>query len=328
MAERVYLCECAARDGLQHEAEFIATEDKVRLIEAFADLGFPRVEATSFSHPKYVPQFRDAEEVLRRMARRPGTHYKATCVNLKAMERAVAAVRAGAGPTEVSFIISASEAHNWKNVRRTHAEHMQEAEQMAAMAHEAGLRLVATVGTAFGCPFTGRVPMEAVLKLVDFYYRLNVRHICIGDTTGLAYPSEVERRFGTLLDRYPDVQFIAHFHDTRGVAIANAMAALRVGVRWFDSSFGGLGGHPSGIKYAEGHTGNVATEDLVFTLAEEGYDTGLDLDRVLEVSALVEEVLGRQLYARVPRSGRPWSTIRDEDVAQFLERAGAAQGGQ
>jgi len=304
----VTLCECAARDGLQHEAAFVPTRHKIALIDAFSALGFPRIEVTSFSHPRHVPQFSDAEEVLRGIQRRKGVFYKATCVNQRAVERALAAAAEGFGPTEISFVISASEAHNLKNAGRTRGQSMEEAKRIVARALE-HFRVVATISTAFACPFSGPVSYQVVHELVSLFASLGVQMICIGDTTGYGYPDVVERRFGRLLEDFPRLTFVGHFHDTRGAALANITAALRAGVRHFDSSFGGLGGHPARITYGEGYTGNAVTEDLVCLLEAMGYQTGLNLERLVETGRDVEATLGRQLSGRVTRSGPPWEIV-------------------
>ncbi|QDZ01318.1 hydroxymethylglutaryl-CoA lyase [Nitratireductor mangrovi] len=303
MSRQITICECAARDGLQHEVAFVATDAKVSLIDSFTELGFRRIEATSFSHPKHVPQFADAEDVLKRIIRRAGVSYKATCVNDRAVERAIQAVVDGAGPSEISMVVSASEAHQVRNTRRTHAEVRSGFERMVEAAQESGLRIVGTIGTAFGCPFSGEVPLAEVEHWTAFFSDMGIDMITLGDTTGMADPEFVRERFGALLNRFPDIVWVGHFHDTRGTGLANALAAVEAGVDYLDSSFGGLGGHPAAIKYAEGHTGNVVTEDLVAVLQQMGYDTGIDMDRLIETAEGVEKTLGRELHGRVTRSG-------------------------
>ena len=296
---QIIICECAVRDGLQHESEFMPTESKVELIDVFSRIGFRRIEATSFSHPKYVPQFADAEEVLRHIGRRNGVSYKATCVNAKAVERAVASVAAGAGPDEISMVVSASESHQLRNTKRTHAELRREFEQMASLARQSGLRIVGTVGTAFGCPFTGEVPLSAVEQWAGFFVDLGIEMITLGDTTGMANPAQVRDFFGLGFDRLPDVELTAHFHNTRGQGLANALAALEAGCRSFESSFGELGGCP----VPKGATGNVATEDLVSMLHEMGRPTGIDLARLHDCSREVQRVLGRPLGSHLLTAG-------------------------
>ena len=294
----VTLCECFARDGLQHEPQFVATVAKRTLIERFGALGFPRVEATSYSNPKVVPQFSDASELLKTLERKPGTYYKATCANLRAVERALADLDAGHGANEISLLVSASEAHSKKNLNRSRDEQWQ---NIAAMVHAANgrFRLVGTVSVAFGCPFEGRVDPGMVIADFERFRSLGVEHVALGDTIGAATPSAVKSMFGKIKGGVP----IAHFHDTRGTGLVNYVAAYEAGVRHFDASFGGVGGHPAKVKYGGGFTGNVCTEDLVNLFESMGIATGIDLDGLLATADFCEQTLGRELYGRVTRSG-------------------------
>jgi hydroxymethylglutaryl-CoA lyase len=295
----VTLCECFARDGLQHEPAFVPTATKRALIEGFAALGFRRIEATSYSNPKVVPQFADASELLESLPRREGTFYKATCANPRAVERALVDLDAGFGVNEISLLVSATEAHTQKNLKRTRAEQWANVKEMVARAGER-FRLVGTVSVAFGCPFEGRVDPGVVAEDVVRFAALGVTHVALGDTTGLATPKSVAAMVG----RMPrGVTLIAHFHDTRGTGLANYVAAYEAGVRFFDSSFGGVGGHPAKVKYGGGHTGNVCTEDLVNLFEAMGIGTGIDLDGLIATAAYCEQVLGRELHGHVTRSG-------------------------
>src|SRR5687767_1959484 len=295
----VVLCECFARDGLQHEPAFVPTDTKRALIERFAALGFPRVEATSYSNPKVVPQFADASELLQTLSRHPGVFYKATCANVKAVERALADLDAGHGANEISLLVSASESHTQKNLNRSRAEQWQ---NIAAMvdAAKGRFRMVGTVSVAFGCPFEGRVDAGSVVADVEKFAELGVTHVALGDTTGVATPRSVAEMFKKIPKA---VTAIAHFHDTRGTGLVNYVAAYEAGVRHFDASFGGVGGHPAKVKYGGGFTGNVCTEDLVNLFESMGIDTGVDLDGLLATAELCEQALGRELHGRVTRSG-------------------------
>jgi hydroxymethylglutaryl-CoA lyase len=295
----VTLCECFARDGLQHEPVFVPTATKRALLERFAALGFRRIEATSYSNPKVVPQFADASELLESLPRRDGTFYKATCANPRAVERALADLEAGFGVNEISLLVSATEAHTQKNLNRTRAEQWANVEEMARKAG-GRFRLVGTVSVAFGCPFEGRVDPGVVAQDVARLVSLGVTHVALGDTTGLATPKSV----AAMVARMPrEATLIAHFHDTRGTGLANYVAAHDAGVRFFDASFGGVGGHPAKVKYGGGHTGNVCTEDLVNLFEAMGIATGIDLDGLVQTARYCEEVLGRELHGRVTRSG-------------------------
>ena len=294
----VILCECFARDGLQHEPAFVPTATKRSLVERFAALGFPRVEATSYSNPKVVPQFADASQLLKELPRRPGVFYKATCANVKAVERALADLDAGFGANEISLLVSATESHTQKNLNRTRAEQW---DNIAAMVKAANgrFRMIGTISVALGCPFEGKVDPERVLSDAEQFRRLGVDHVALGDTTGMANPGTVR----ALFFRIEGVTPIAHFHDTRGTGLVNYVAAYEAGVRHFDSSFGGVGGHPAKVKYGGGYTGNVCTEDLVNLFESMGIDTGIDLDGLVGTAQMCEQALGRELYGRVVRSG-------------------------
>ena len=297
----VTLCECFARDGLQHEPAFVPTATKLALLDRFGALGFPRIEATSYSNPRVVPQFSDASELLRQLARTKNVFYKATCANLKAVERALADREAGRGVNEISLLVSATEAHSAKNLNRSRDEQWRNVEQMAKAAGRR-FRLVGTISVAFGCPFEGKVPPESVTRDAARFADLGVTHVALGDTTGMATPSAVKaliRKLRNIRTLTP----IAHFHDSRGTGLANCVAAYESGVRHFDSSFGGVGGHPARVKYGDGFTGNVCTEDLVNLFESMGVATGVRLDRLLDTAQFCESVLGRELHGRVTKSG-------------------------
>ena len=296
--DAVILCECFARDGLQHEPAFIPTATKRALVERFAAIGFRRVEATSYANPKVVPQFADASELLRTLERRSGVHYKATCANVRAVERALADLDAGFGASEISLLVSASEAHSRKNLNRARDAQWQ---NIAEMVHAAQgrFRLIGTISVAFGCPFEGRVDPAVVAADYERFLSLGVEHVALGDTIGAATPFTVKTMFRTLKGGIP----IAHFHDTRGTGLVNYVAAYEAGVRHFDASFGGVGGHPAKVQYGGGFTGNVCTEDLVNLFESMGIPTGIDRAALLATAELCEQALGRELYGRVTRSG-------------------------
>jgi hydroxymethylglutaryl-CoA lyase len=299
--DKITICECFARDGLQHEAGFVATADKIAAIDAFTQAGFPRIEATSYSHPDRVPAFRDASEVLAGIHPGEGVWYKATCPNARAVRRALADLDAGRGANEISLLASATESHTQRNLRTTRAAQWANIAEMAQAA-DGRFRLVGVLSVAMGCPFEGAVDPASVVDDVARFAALGVTLVSVCDTTGLATPSRVRALFRGVL-AIEGITPIAHFHDTRGSGIANCMAALDVGCRYFDSAFGGVGGHPTQIQYGGGYTGNVVTEDLVNLLEAEGCDTGLDLDRVQAASRLCERILGRTLDSMVARSG-------------------------
>lgn len=298
----VVLCECFARDGLQHEPDFIDTSAKVGLIDRFAALGFERVEATSYSNPKVVPQFADASELLAALPRREGVWYKATCANARAVQRAVADLDAGIGANEISLLVSASEAHSERNLKRDRAAQWANIAEMAQQA-DGRFRLIGTISVAFGCPFEGAVDPDEVIADARRFAGLGVGIVTLGDTTGMATPASVRELYGRMAREVPEVTPVAHFHDTRGTGLVNCVAALDAGVRYFDCAFGGVGGHPAKVSYGGGHTGNVATEDLVNLFESMGVRTGLDLRALDVVSRRCQETLGRTLHSRVAQSG-------------------------
>jgi len=217
------------------------------------------------------------------------------------VERALADLAAGHGANEISLLVSASESHSRRNLNRSRDEQWRNVEQMAAAADNR-FRVIGTVSVAFGCPFEGEVPQDRVLEDAKRFVSLGVRHVALGDTTGLATPARIRNLLDTL-QGIPGLVPIAHFHDTRGTGLVNCLAAHEAGVRHFDSSFGGVGGHPDKVKYGEGHTGNVCTEDLASLFESLGIATGIALDKLLDTARFCEQVLGRELHGRVTRSG-------------------------
>ena len=316
----VVLCECFPRDGLQHESEFMPTPKKVELISRLADLGFERVEATSYSNPKVVPQFADASELLRTLPRKAGVFYKATCANVRAVERALADADAGFGANEISLLVSATDTHSKKNLARTREEQWRNIEEMIAAA-QGRFRLIGTISMAFGCSFEGWVEPAQVISDSKRMFDLGVQHITLADTTGTATPLTTRALFQATREAIPDATLIAHFHDARGTGLANYVAAYDAGVRYFDCALGGVGGHPSKVKYGGGHTGNVATEDLIDLFENMGIRTGIDLDRLLETVEACEAALGRELDGRVARSGL--NPLRQAHAMARLQTAGA-----
>ncbi|KQU88111.1 citramalate synthase [Ensifer sp. Root31] len=302
MSTEITLCECFARDGLQHETVSVPAGEKIALINAFSDAGFQRIEATSYSSPVHVPVFADASRVLAGIAKRPGVAYKATCPNSKAVQRALSDLDAGHGVEEVSLLVSATEAHTQRNLRTTRESQWANVADMVRLAG-GRFRLIGVISMALGCPFEGKVDPSSVIADLQRFCDLGVSHVSVCDTTGHGTPSAIRRLFDRIARETPDVTPIAHFHDSRGTGIANCLAAYEAGCRWFDSSIGGVGGHPTQIRYGEGYTGNVATEDLVNLFEAEGISTGLDLEKLREASRQCEAVLKRELLSKVARSG-------------------------
>ena len=287
MPDEVSIREVAPRDGLQNE-EPIATDAKVRLIDALSGTGLRRIEAVSFVHPKAIPQMADADEVWARIDRNPNIRYSALIPNTRGAQRAIAA-----GFREIEVVVSASDTHNRRNLNRSTAESLDDISALIPLVHDAGATLEVIVATSFGCPFEGDVPPARVAGIVARVRADGADRIAFGDTTGMATP----RRVRDLLSLVrPD---LLHFHDTRGTGLANILTALDFGVTEFDASVGGIGGCP----YAPGATGNVATEEVVHMLEDMGIDTGVDLDALIEVAELAEKLIGRKLPSGVLRAG-------------------------
>ncbi|MBI5966679.1 MAG: hydroxymethylglutaryl-CoA lyase, partial [Deltaproteobacteria bacterium] len=305
LPRQVYICECWARDGLQGEDQFTPTEKKIAIINRMVEIGFQRVEATSFAHPKLVKQFSDSLGVLKGIQRPKDVTFIAIIPNDKALDRLLEACGQGYGVQEITAILSASEDHLLANLERTFAEAMPPLASIVRRARQAGLRVIGCIGTAFGCPLAGEVPLGKVMELTEWYLDQGATSIMLGDTTGEANPRQVREVYGRMKERFPGVDFIAHFHDTRGMGLANTLAALEEGIIYHDSSFGGMGGQPATRrpKYHKGFAGNTCTEDMVVMMEEMGIETGLRIQDVIEAAFMAEEICGRQLHGHITRSG-------------------------
>jgi hydroxymethylglutaryl-CoA lyase len=286
--------EVAPRDGLQIEPTWVPTDDKVRLIDACSDVGFSRIEVSSFVSPKAVPALRDAAEVFARIKRRPGVIYVALVPNLRGAD---AALQAGAD--ELNMVMSASDSHNQANMGMTGEASFRAFADIARMtAGEA--RLNGTVATAFGCPFEGVVPPARTVDLVRRYLDLGVGGVTLADTTGMANPLQVRFLVEEVLRLTGPESLTLHFHNSRGLGLANVLAACAAGARRFDSALGGLGGCP----FAPGASGNICTEDLVNMAHEMCMATGLDLEALIALSRTLPALLGHDLPGQVMKAGR------------------------
>ncbi|MGN6557748.1 MAG: hydroxymethylglutaryl-CoA lyase [Solirubrobacterales bacterium] len=284
----VRIREVGPRDGFQNEPETIATEDKVRLVEMLAHTGLRRLEVTSFVRADVVPQLADGREVLERAQIPDEVSVSILVPNMRGLE---SALEVRDRIDEVNVFLSASETHNRHNVNRSVEESLTGLEHVLARATEEGLRCEGVISTSFGCPYEGYVPVERVFEIARRLSAAGAVEIGFGDTTGMANPVQVGEFFRRAAEELPEVERTAHFHDTRGQALANVLAALEVGVDSFESSFGELGGCP----VPPGATGNVASEDLVSMLEEMGIETGVDLGKLLAAARAAQEVLGRPL---------------------------------
>ena len=296
MSDRdVRIYEVGPRDGLQNESTPIPTDAKLRFIDLLADAGLREIEATSFVSPKAIPQLADADELIARLDRRPGVRYPVLVPNARGMDRAEAA-----GADAICVFTAASEAFTKANINMTITESIDAFRPVIDRAREHGWWTRGYISTAFGCPYHGEVGEAAVVGVAQQLHELGIDELSIGDTIGVAGPSDV-RRVVQALDGAgfaPD-RLAMHFHDTRGTALANVSAALELGVRGFDASTGGTGGCP----YAPGAAGNLATEDLVYLLEREGLSHGVDLDALLVAARHVSETLARPLSTKVGQAG-------------------------
>jgi len=289
----VAVTEVGTRDGFQAEATFIDTAIKAEIIDAMIAAGVRHIEATSFVSPRAVPQLADAHEVLSRLTRRKDAHIAALVPNARGAERAL-----GAGVDEAVCFVSASETHNRTNLNTSIGESLANVAEVAKIVLGKA-RIRGAVACAFGCPFEGDVPVEAAMRLVDAYAGLGFDALTLGDTTGMATPRNVAQLVEAIRKRHPEIPIALHFHNTRGVGLANVMVGLDLGIREFESSIAGLGGCP----FAPGATGNLATEDLVWVLEREGVETGIDVEAVVAIAHWLEEQLERPLPGALSRPG-------------------------
>lgn len=291
---RILVNEVATRDGFQMEGRFIPTEDKIALVDRLSGLGYAKIEVTSFTSPKAIPALRDGGEVMMRIVRRPGVVYTALVPNLRGAERAL-----DSQVDEFNIVMSASESHNLSNLRMTREQSFSQLSEVIALARQAAVPVNVSLSCVFGCPMEGEVPLAAVLGWIERFAALDARGITLCDTTGMAYPTQVQAVCAAALERFPALEFTAHFHNTRGMGLVNTVAAVEAGIRRLDMSLGGIGGCP----YAPGATGNVATEDVVHMLQCMDYDTGMELEGLIGATAQLEELVQHELPSQVSRAG-------------------------
>ncbi len=301
----VEMIEVGPRDGLQIEPRILATSEKVRMIDALADSGIKQIEAGSFVSPKAVPQMADTNELFEQVDKRPGVRYRALWLNPKGLERALANGRVD---IDGKLTLTASETFVKRNTNRSIDETFDQMPAWIQTYRDAGIEADALgVMAAFGCNFEGYIPEERVIGLIARAVQImadnacTLRNLSLADTMGWGSPGQIKSMVGKVRDKWPELKLKLHLHDTRGCAVANAVAAIELGVNEFDASVGGLGGCPfAGHK---GAAGNVCTEDLVFACGEMGIDTGVDLDLLVEAAKLTEELVGHALPGKVMKGG-------------------------
>ena len=294
--KRIHLQEVGMRDGLQVEQAFVPTQDKIELVNALSQTGLTKIEVTSFVSPKAIPALKDGEAVLREIERRPGVVYSALVPNVRGAERAI-----DAKTDEFNLVMSASETHNLANLRMTRAQSFASLADVSVLARQAHAVVNVSLSCSFGCPMEGDVPAETVLdwcaRIVD---EVGAHGVTLCDTTGMAYPTQVLELTRSFRARWPDTELTLHFHNTRGMGLANVLAAIAAGADRFDTSFGGIGGCP----FAPGATGNVCSEEVVHALELLGYDTGVDLQRLIAAATRLPTLIGHEIPSQIVKARR------------------------
>jgi hydroxymethylglutaryl-CoA lyase len=300
LPKKVVIRDMGPREGLQSEANVVPTEKKLELIRTLLKAGFKHIQVTSFVSPKVVKQFADAEELLKQLEHPDDVFYWATCPNMRGLDRAI-----GSGVNGISLPISMTDGHNIVNMQRTTAKAVKDFEQVIGKARKAGLDVHVSTSVAFGCPIEGYVSPSKVLEVCKRLEWMGATGLSFGDTTGMANPRQAYYFYKMMLHEFPGMHFTTHFHDSRGMGLANVLAATAAGITTHDCALCGTGGQPSTSRdqYAYGRLGNVCTEDLVSMFEEMGVDTGIDLEKLIDAGKCFEQILSRELYSFVVRSG-------------------------
>ncbi|HOB65779.1 hydroxymethylglutaryl-CoA lyase [Ottowia sp.] len=315
-ARRIHMQEVGTRDGLQMEAQFVPTEDKIALIDALSATGLAKIEVTSFTSPTAIPALRDAEIVMREIRRAPGVVYTALVPNVRGAERAIES-----RTDELNLVMSTSETHNLANLRMTREQSFAGLVQVVRAAQAARVPVNVSLSCVFGCPMEGDVPVDGVFGWAQRFVDLGVQGLTLCDTTGMAYPTQVAAITRAARERWPGIALTLHFHNTRGMGLANVLAGIDAGADRFDTSLGGLGGCP----YAPGATGNVCTEEIVHALDLMGYDTGVDLPALIAASQRLPGLIGHDVPSQIVKAGQrldlhpvpaDFDTIRERALAR------------
>jgi hydroxymethylglutaryl-CoA lyase len=307
MKKKITICEVGPRDGLQNEKKILEPEVIAGMINDCIDAGFQSIEYGSYVHPKAIPSLAKTEEVFNLVKKDEDLNLRVLITNLRGAQRA-----AENGSNHVKLACSASNSHNMSNFNRSSIETVQSFKETVSFSRDKGMYVSGAISTSFGCPFEGKIDIETIEKIVDEYIALDIKEISLSDTTGMAHPKQVKEICGHFVNKYPDIIFHAHFHNTRDMGMANVTAAIEAGIRNFDSSFGGLGGCP----YAPGASGNLCTEDLVHMLHEMDYETGIDLDKAIEIARKVQEIFEKKLDSYMLKAGKSSDLIKKPVVKQ------------
>ena len=303
--KKVKVTEVGPRDGFQSEKTILKTEDKIDVINTLIDAGFPRIEVSSFVSPKAIPQLADAATILENVKRNHKTTLAALVPNARGALRAV-----DAKLDEIVVFLSASESHNKKNVNRSVKASLLGFNEIADIAGKNNIPIQGDIATAFGCPFEGNVSAKRLAEISKEYKKMGFKGVTLGDTTGMATPTVVTEAVNAIRDMVPDFDITLHFHNTRGIGLANVMTGLNLGITDYESCFGGMGGCP----FAPNATGNICSEDLIYLLHEMGIDTGINLDQLINVAKRVETLVGHRLPGQVMRAGPRLLKYSMEDV--------------
>lgn len=308
LVKKITLCEVGPRDGLQSEKTLLSTEQKIELIQDAVNAGFSVIEAGSFVSPKAVLQMADTDEVFRNMEMKPGVEYRALIANERGVDRAAAC-----GCRKVKLNVSASTSHNLANLNRTPAESVAGFGDCVRKANEYGIGISGSISMAFGSPWDKEIPIEDVKRIVESYLKVGITEISLSDAAGVAFPSQVYDMGEEMQREYPQVKWWLHFHNTRGLGIANILAGMEAGFTNFDASFAGVGGCP----FVPGAAGNVTTEDVLHMCEQMGVHTGIDLDKALAVARKVETMLGHGTNSYLLRAGKASDLIRELPKGQI-----------
>lgn len=295
LPEKVVLCEVGPRDGLQNEDKLLTVDEKVDLINDIVDAGFKVIEVGSFMHPKAVPAMANTDEVFKKLDLKEGVEYRGLVGNAKGVERAAAC-----GCKKVKLNISASKGHNLANLNKTPEESMAGFKECVDLAHENNIEISGSISMPFGSPWEYKIPVEDVEKIVEKYLELGIKEISLSDASGMAMPKQVKEVCTHMKEKYPEVKWILHFHNTRGMGIANIYAGMEAGINWFDTSFGGLGGCP----FVPGAAGNVVTEDVLHMLDEMGIETGINIDKTIEIAKKIGKLFNTDLPGFILKAGK------------------------
>lgn len=295
---RIHMQEVGTRDGLQMESAFVPTDDKIALVNALSATGLAKIEVTSFTSPTAIPALKDAEIVMREIERRPGVVYTALVPNLRGAERAIEA-----RTDELNLVMSVSETHNLANLRMTREQSFAALAQVIALAQSAQVAVNVSLSCVFGCPMEGDVAEAEVFDYVQRFAQLGVGGVTLCDTTGMAHPAQVAGIVSAVRLHWSALQTTLHFHNTRGMGLANVLASIDAGADRFDASLGGLGGCP----YAPGASGNVCSEEIVHALQCMGYDTGVDLSALVAAAGRLPALIGHDIPSQIAKAGPRWA---------------------